>query len=128
MILQRIYSSKLYVTSTRKDRIHAAIQDPINAELVQQLSDYLDEDAQALLQQTQNSNNVSDTDNSAAAADVDTTSDKGGGAPARAGGPRGGGAPMSFSGNPLDDFGVDELADNRKVIVYYRSIYCAVSP
>ena len=44
MRLQRIYSSKLYVTSTRKDRIHAAIQDPINVELVQQLEDYLDDE------------------------------------------------------------------------------------
>lgn len=45
MSLQRIYSSKLYVTSTRKDRIHAAIQDPLNIELVQQVSDYLDDDS-----------------------------------------------------------------------------------
>lgn len=53
MRLQRIYSSKLYVTSTRKDRIHAAIQDPINAELVQQLSDYLDEDSLVELKQAE---------------------------------------------------------------------------
>lgn len=46
MKLKKIYASKLYLTSTRKDRIRAAIQDPINVELVQQLSDYLDDDAQ----------------------------------------------------------------------------------
>jgi len=49
MRLQRIYSSKLYVTSSRKDRIHAAIANPMNAQLVQQLSSYLDEDAKEKL-------------------------------------------------------------------------------
>lgn len=49
MRLQRIYSSKLYVTSSRKDRIHAAITNPMNAQLVQQLSSYLDDDAKEKL-------------------------------------------------------------------------------
>ena len=49
MKLSRIYSSKLYITSTRKDRIKAAINDPFNVELVQQISDYLDSDSKELL-------------------------------------------------------------------------------
>lgn len=49
MRLQRIYSSKLYVTSSRRDRIHAAITNPMNAPLVQQLSEYLDDDAKEKL-------------------------------------------------------------------------------
>ena len=49
MKLSRIYSSKLYITSTRKDRIRAAINDPFNVELVQQISDYLDNDSKKLL-------------------------------------------------------------------------------
>lgn len=49
MKLKKIYASKIYLTSNRKDRIRAAIQDPFNAELVQQLSDYLDDDAQEKL-------------------------------------------------------------------------------
>lgn len=49
MKLSRIYSSKLYITSTRKDRIKAAINDPFNVELVQQISDYLDNDSKKLL-------------------------------------------------------------------------------
>ena len=49
MKLSRIYSSKLYITSTRKDRIKAAINDPFNVELVQQISDYLDDDSKKLL-------------------------------------------------------------------------------
>lgn len=51
MSLDRIYASKMYLTSTRKDRIHAAIQDPLNIELVQQVSDYLDPDSKAKLKQ-----------------------------------------------------------------------------
>lgn len=43
MRLQRIYASKLYLTSSRKDRIHAAMNDAKNGELVQQLAEYLDE-------------------------------------------------------------------------------------
>lgn len=49
MRLSRIYSSKLYTTNPRKDRIHAAINNPMNVELVQQLSDLLDDDAKAKL-------------------------------------------------------------------------------
>lgn len=51
MGLDRIYASKMYLTSTRKDRIHAAIQDPLNIELVQQVSSYLDSDSKAKLQE-----------------------------------------------------------------------------
>lgn len=51
MSLDRIYASKMYLTSTRKDRIHAAIQDPLNIELVQQVSSYLDSDSKAKLQE-----------------------------------------------------------------------------
>lgn len=46
MKLSRIYASKIYLTSSRQDRIHAAINDPLNVELVQQVAEYLDEDSQ----------------------------------------------------------------------------------
>lgn len=49
MKLSRIYSSKLYLTSSRKDKIHATMTSPKNAELVQQLSDYLDDDSKEQL-------------------------------------------------------------------------------
>ena len=51
MRLNRIYASEFYRTSARKDKIHAAINNPENVELVQQLSDYLNDDAQDLLRQ-----------------------------------------------------------------------------
>lgn len=42
MELKIIYSSKLYKASSRKDKIRANINDPINVELVQQIADYVD--------------------------------------------------------------------------------------
>lgn len=42
--MKAIYASKLYKSSPRKAKIVAAIKDPINAELVRQLREYLDDD------------------------------------------------------------------------------------
>ena len=42
MELKIIYSSKLYKSSSRKDKIRANINNPINVELVQQIADYVD--------------------------------------------------------------------------------------
>lgn len=39
--MEAIFSSKLYKTSTRKQKIAAALNDPINLELVQQIGDYI---------------------------------------------------------------------------------------
>lgn len=106
MRLQRIYSSKVYVTSTRKDKIHAAINDPINVELVRQLSDYLDDEGKIELKQALGAEKR---------AEQSSGSDSGAGA---SGGSSSGGsspAPMSsghsFTGDLMSDFGDDELAD-----------------
>lgn len=56
MSLSRIYASKLYLTSSRQGKIHAAIQNPLNVELVQQISDYLDTDAKEELAEAVESN------------------------------------------------------------------------
>lgn len=106
MRLQRIYSSKLYVTSTRKDRIHAAIQDPINAELIQQVAEYLDEDSKVLLEQAEqqeiqkDSVNTEPTENTSTETSSPTSS-----------APSGGGGHSSFSGSVIDDFGEPEFTD-----------------
>lgn len=105
MRLQRIYSSKLYVTSTRKDKIHAAIQDPINSELIQQLSDYLDDDAKAELDYAINKETAEEVEV------VPENTDMGSGsapnpAPAK---PSAGGKPHSFTGDVFKDFGGDEF-------------------
>lgn len=110
MRLQRIYSSKLYVTSTRKDRIHAAIQDPINAELVQQLSDYLDDEGQMELKQAVKEEEAKEAgvvpaDNSGASGSDDSF------APA----PSGGGSHASFTGDVFKDFGDEDLEGGEEV-------------
>lgn len=45
--MKYIYASKLYKASKHKDKIHSAINDPLNVELVQQLKEYLDEPEEA---------------------------------------------------------------------------------
>lgn len=111
MRLERIYSSKVYVTSTRKDRIHAAINSPINAELVRQLSDYLDDDSKLELKQALSQQKNKSGGNANAGSSDSGDSDFGGGDDFSA--PHGGGGPSrpSFSGDPMGDFGDDELAD-----------------
>ena len=44
--MQSIFSSKLYKASNHKDKIKSALDNPINAELVQQLASYLDDEYQ----------------------------------------------------------------------------------
>lgn len=46
--MKAIYSCKLYKTHPRKDKIKAAISNPINTELVSQLRSYLDDEYQPL--------------------------------------------------------------------------------
>lgn len=110
MRLQRIYSSKIYLTSSRKDRIHAAINDPYNQELVKQLSEYLDDEGQLELKQA-----IAEEDQEQSTADNNENSNMsdGSGAPNDTGVSSGGSAPTGgrFSGNVMDDFGEDELAD-----------------
>lgn len=106
MRLQRIYSSKLYVTSSRKDKIHAAITNPENAELVQQLSEYLDDDAKIILdkavkQEEAEEKPAEDNGTVIPSDDSNSAPSRGGGASSR----------PSLSGNVFDDFGTDELAD-----------------
>ena len=105
MRLKRIYASKLYVTSSRKDRIHAAIQDPVNAELVQQLSEYLDDDAKIQLNRVKAEIKEEE--------EAEEAEEAGGGVSPSGDSfsPSGGGAPSHFSGSAVDDFGDDEFSD-----------------
>ncbi len=104
MKLQRIYSSKIYVTSNRKDRIHAAIQDPINAELVQQLSEYLDDTAKQELNLAKSE--ITPTDN-AEEGDASVAPNTDNARP----GTSGGGSSASFTGDVISDFGEEEQFD-----------------
>ena len=109
MRLQRIYSSKLYVTSTRKDKIHAAINDPINVELVRQLSEYLDEEGQQELKQavSEEKGNPATTDNSGSGESSGSSASSGSESASSGSAP----SHSHFTGNIMDDFGEDDLAD-----------------
>ena len=109
MRLQRIYSSKLYVTSTRKDKIHAAIQDPVNAELVQQISDYLDDDAQIVLKRAVDQKKAEDVGNADDGEVVSPSNNSS--APGGSGSHH-----SSFSGSPVSDFGEGYFC----IMDYYR--------
>ena len=106
MRLQRIYSSKIYLTSSRKDRIHAAIQDPINVELVQQLSDYLDDEAKMELEEAQ-----SEIKQKAEKSETDKSTEQSSPSSEDSSRPTLPTGNSSFSGSPLADFGADEFSD-----------------
>jgi len=65
--MKAIYASKLFRASTRKEKIRAALSDPINVELVKQLRSYLDKDELASLDSEPENDvedvNVADTGN-----------------------------------------------------------------
>lgn len=49
-MVSAIFASKLYQSSSRKDRIHSAYMNPLNAELVQQIDSYVSPKYQKLLE------------------------------------------------------------------------------
>ena len=107
MSISAILASKMFRSSPRKDNIRAALADPVNAPLVQQLSEYLDDSAKALnngtYEDTEGMNVVGD--------DVDNSrpGTAGGGAgPSGGGGSFGGGA----GGDMGDDFEGGEFDEN----------------
>lgn len=120
MSLNKIYASKIYLTSSRQDKIHAAMQNPLNLELVQQISAYLDEDSKKELAEAVSSNiakeskseSQSSSDNSGNVFDGVDTSNLGGGRPSGSSG----GSHSSFSAPPAggDPFGddFDSVADD----------------
>lgn len=50
-VYQAIFSSKLYQASSRKNKIKAALENPINAELVKQLGEYIDDEYKPQIQE-----------------------------------------------------------------------------
>ena len=61
--MKSVYACKLYRASSRKDKIQAAIQDPLNVELVTQLKSYLDEEYQEAIDGQQAKDNAQLADN-----------------------------------------------------------------
>lgn len=63
-MLKSIYACKMYRYSKHKDKIHSAISNPLNAELVQQLSKYVDFDEPENVSQTDTTAKVNKPDES----------------------------------------------------------------
>lgn len=63
-MLKSIYACKMYRYSKHKDKIHSAISNPLNAELVQQLSKYVDFDEPENVSQTDTTAKVNKKDES----------------------------------------------------------------
>lgn len=63
-MLKSIYACKMYRYSKHKDKIHSAISNPLNAELVQQLSKYVDFDEPENVSQTDTTAKVNKQDES----------------------------------------------------------------
>lgn len=63
-MLKSIYACKMYRYNKHKDKIHSAISNPLNAELVQQLSKYVDFDEPENVSQTDTNTKVSKQDES----------------------------------------------------------------
>lgn len=111
--MKDITCSKLFVSSSRKDKILAAIQDPNNLELVKQVAEYLDDefiDKKYLNPETDTSVNNTDDDITQDGSNTKPTSSR------KSGGGLGGG--YSSSGfSSMDDIfdddseGSDELQD-----------------
>lgn len=62
--MKSIYACKMYRYSKHKDKIHSAISNPLNAELVQQLSKYVDFDEPENVSQTDTTAKVNKQDES----------------------------------------------------------------
>lgn len=116
MNLSKIYASKIYLTSSRQNRIHAAIEDPMNVELVQQVAEYLDDDSKQKLKEAVSEKNAKKSAEDAAKPSEDSDKNvfddfESHSAPASSGGhasiPH-----SSGSGNVFDDFDTSEPEGN----------------
>ena len=65
--MKSIYCSKLYKSSSRKDKIRAAMKNPLNAPLVKQLEEYLDDKYIDIIEFENSKDSVSDNSNDSVA-------------------------------------------------------------
>ena len=96
-MVSAIFASKLYQVSNRKDRIHSAYMNPLNAELVQQIDSYVSPKYQKMLREAEDAEQAADTSEVEDGAAVSTPSGGSSGGSSFSGG--GGG---SFSGSDED--------------------------
>lgn len=108
--MKAIYASKLYKASPRKEKIRAALENPVNAELVTQLAEYLDEEYQQpqYLKGEPSTSNTHEASVKESGSDLSTEGPSGG----FSGGPSTSGSPsmnmddvvLDKDGNPMEDF------------------------
>lgn len=103
-MISAIFASKLYQASSRKDRIHSAYMNPLNAELVQQIDSYVSPKYQKLLEPEEQEPADSQNLDTANTGEDDGTSSSGSS--------YSGGSGSSFSGGGVPGMITDEPADS----------------
>lgn len=109
MMVSAIFASKLYQASSRKDRIHSAYMNPLNAELVQQIDSYVSPKYQKMLKDEKLSDaDVENTDPKTSGEDGGESSESsysGGGGSSFSGG-------GSFSGGDIPGMVTDDSSES----------------
>lgn len=103
-MVSAIFASKLYQASRRKDRIHSAYMNPLNAELVQQIDSYVSPKYQKLLEPEEQK--PADSQN------LDTANTGEDDGRSSSGSSYSGGGGSSFSGGGVPGMITDEPADS----------------
>lgn len=102
-MVSAIFASKLYQVSNRKDRIHSAYMNPLNAELVQQIDSYVSPKYQKMLREEEDAEQAANTSE---VEDESVSNTSPGGASGSSSFSGGGGGPFSgggsFSGSDED--------------------------
>lgn len=105
-MVSAIFASKLYQVSSRKDRIHSAYMNPLNAELVQQIDSYVSPKYQKLLDEEESQ--VGENMNPAGGENSESSLGSGSSSSSSGGGSSFSGGSGSFSGSDIPGMITDE--------------------
>lgn len=105
-MVSAIFASKLYQVSSRKDRIHSAYMNPLNAELVQQIDSYVSPKYQKLLDEEESQ--VGENMNPAGGENSESSLGSGSSSSSSGGGSSFSGGSGSFSGGDIPGMITDE--------------------
>lgn len=105
-MVSAIFASKLYQASSRKDRIHSAYMNPLNAELVQQIDSYVSPKYQKLLDEEESQ--VGENMNPAGGENSESSLGSGSSSSSSGGGSSFSGGSGSFSGGDIPGMITDE--------------------
>ena len=105
-MVSAIFASKLYQVSSRKDRIHSAYMNPLNAELVQQIDSYVSPKYQKLLDEEESQ--VGENMNPAGGENSESSLGSGSSSSSSGGGSSFSGGNGSFSGGDIPGMITDE--------------------